>query len=445
MFSRQLTFLPTGAGKTVVFLEYARRALAAWKSVLILAHREDLVIQAAEKARAMGMQPGIEMDQQQASPDDRLVVASVASLWGARNRVRREFDLIIVDEAHHSMSPKWKRFLESLSPRFDKEYLGVTATPFRMDRQKLTDWWEQVAYEISLPELIAQGYLCRIMVQCLPLAVNLPAVSGEMPPEQADAIITPILRDIAKAVVDATRDRRSVVVFLPLIETSRRFAAMLRDHGVTAEHVDGTMEREQAMTDFREGRVKFLCNVAVLTEGWDEPCVDCVVPLRPIKSTSLYQQIVGRGTRLFSGKDHLLLLDLLWQTKQHYARAATLFSDDPELAYMAAKQSVGRKLDLQDLATETQRALRIAREMALARKAKAEAKRAAYTISLEDFCKRHHVNPAPPVPVSGTSGTPMATEKQLAILKRFHVKIPEGGITRATASTLMSRCLARRR
>jgi superfamily II DNA or RNA helicase len=298
-----------------------------------------------------------------------------------------------------------------------------------------------VAYQIDLSALIAQGYLANIMVQCLPLAVELPKCSGELPPEEADALITPILRDIARAVVAATSDRRSIVVFLPLIETSKRFAGMLEECGVSAAHVDGTMERGDIMARFRRGEIRFLCNAAVLTEGWDEPCVDCVVPLRPIKSTALYQQIAGRGTRLFPGKKDMLLLDLLWQTKQHYARAASLFSDDPELAYLAAKQAQGKRMDLGELATATQNALRIAREMALARKAKAEAKRAGYTVSLVDFCKRHHVA----VPSTVTEDTLMATEKQLAILRRFRVTLPEGGVTRAVASGLMSRCFARRR
>jgi superfamily II DNA or RNA helicase len=439
-YTRQLLLMATGGGKTVVFIEYARRALAAGRSVLVVAHREDLVMQAVDKGRAIGLEPGIEMAGLESDPDDQLVVGSVASLWGDRRRLHRHFDLVIVDEAHHSMAPKWKRFLESLSAG---EYLGVTATPFRMDRQKLSEWWDRIAYEVTLPELISQGFLCDILVQSLPVLVDLPKVSGELSPEQADALITPLLREIAGAVVKASVGRRSVVVFLPLIDTSKRFADLLRECGVSAGHVDGEMDRTAVMADFRAGRIQYLCNAAVLTEGWDEPCVDCVVPLRPIKSSSLYQQIVGRGTRLFSGKANMLLLDLLWQTKQHYARPASLFSDDPEMGYICASRVVDKPLNLEELAAGVAESLRIARELALIRKTKAEARRKAYTVTLADFCKRHHV--AVEAVPSVDHNTLMATAKQVAMLRRFRVVIPPEGLSRAAASTLMSRMFAKGR
>ena len=432
MYSRQLVILPTGAGKTVVFVSYAKRAMKVGRSVLILAHREDLVLQAADKARQLGLSPGIEMAKWQASADDRLVIASVSSLWGQQRRVRRAFDLIVVDEAHHSLAPKWRDFLETLSPNFDKEYLGVTATPFRSDRAKLLDWWERIAGEVTLTQLIREGYLANILVRCLPIKVDLPSVKGEMSPEQADAIITPILRQIAVEVVDAMRERRSVVVFLPLIETSLRFAAMLRGAGATAAHVDGTMDRGSIMRDFREGRIQFLTNASVLTEGWDEPCVDGVVPLRPVKSQSLYQQMVGRGTRLFAGKKDMLLLDLLWQAKQHYARPATLLDADPDLGFQTSQEAVGRTVDLHELVAENSEKLRIEREMSLARKAKELGERKGYTVDLTRFCTVNQII----LPADMGSG-PMASEKQLAILRRFHVAIPSEGFSRAAASSII--------
>lgn len=440
MYSRQLVILPTGAGKTVVFVSYAKRVLDTGRSVLILAHREDLVFQAADKARQLGLSPGIEMAKLQASPDDRLVIASVASLWGQQRRVRRPFDLIIVDEAHHSLAPKWRDFLETLSPNFDKEYLGVTATPFRADRGKLLDWWERIAGEVTLTQLIRDGYLANIVVRCLPIKVDLPSVRGEMSPEQADAIITPILRQIAREVVEAMRGRRSVVVFLPLIETSKRFAAMLREAGVTAAHVDGEMDRESIMRDFREGRIQYLTNASVLTEGWDEPCVDGVVPLRPIKSQSLYQQMVGRGTRLFEGKQDMLLLDLLWQAKQHYARPATLLNDDPDLAFEASRQAVERTMDLHELVETVSEKVRIDREMSIARKAKELEKRKAYTVNLTQFCAMNQIS----VPTVREGG-PMASEKQLAVLRRFHVTIPPEGLSRAAATSIIGQTFDRHR
>ncbi len=438
-FRKQLAFLPTGAGKTVVFLHEARRTLDSGGSVLILAHRDDLVRQPFVRAQAMGMAPSLEKADSVATADDRLVVASVQSLWNRPERIRRKFDLVIADEAHHSASSKWRKFLDSIDTP-ESRFLGVTATPHRHDKQNLLDWWDRVAFEVGILPLIRSGYLAQITVQCLPVSITIPKFGAEISAEMADAIIRPALSEIARRVVEATKDRRHIVVFLPLIETSKTFATLLCEHGLPAAHVDGTMkDRHDIQARFRAGELRALCNSIVLTEGWDEPCVDCIVPLRAMQSSSLYQQTVGRGTRLFPGKPDCLLLDLRWQTKRHMARPASLFSGDPELSYLASEMATTRK-NLADISDEIGEKLRIAREASLLRAAKREEKRKAFTVSFEDMCRRMHLTP--PAPDAIITG-PMASEPQLKILRNFKVAIPESGISRANATMLIGRIFSR--
>lgn len=438
-FRKQLAFLPTGAGKTVIFLHEAQLTLEAGGSVLILAHRDDLVRQPYVRAQEMGMTPALEKATSVATADDRLVVASVQSLWNRPDRIRRKFDLVIADEAHHSASAKWKKFFDSIDTP-ESRFLGVTATPHRHDKQNLLDWWDRVAFEVGILPLIRGGYLAPITVQCLPVSITIPKFGAEISAEMADAIIRPALSQIARHVVEAAADRRHIVVFLPLIETSKTFAKLLCEHGLPAAHVDGTMkDRPDIQSRFRSGEIRALCNSMVLTEGWDEPCVDCIAVVRPMQSSSLYQQAIGRGTRLFPGKRDCLLLDLLWQTKRHIARPASLFSGDPELSYLASQMAATRK-NLADISDEIGQKLRIAREASLLRAAKREEKRKGFTVSFEDMCRRVHLSP--PAADAVITG-PMASEKQLKVLRNFKVAIPEGGISRANATMLLGRLFAR--
>ena len=111
---------------------------------------------------------------------------------------------------------------------------------------------------------------------------------------------------------------RKTLVFLPLIAISEQLATLCRKRGMAAEHIDGqSRDRQEILERFKTGQTKLLANAMLLSEGYDEPSVDCVVCLRPTQVRSLYSQIVGRGTRIYPGKDHLLVLDFLWLAEEH--------------------------------------------------------------------------------------------------------------------------------
>jgi len=164
---------------------------------------------------------------------------------------------------------------------------------------------------------------------------------------------------------------RKTVVFLPLIKTSQKFRDILESKGFSAAEVNGTSEdRAQILKDFESGKYNVLCNSMLLTEGWDCPAVDCIVVLRPTKMRSLYVQMVGRGTRLFEGKEYLLLLDFLWHTERHeLCHPAHLICSSPEVAQIMTEniEEAGYPVDIQEAEVTAAEDAVAAREEALAK------------------------------------------------------------------------------
>ena len=172
---------------------------------------------------------------------------------------------------------------------------------------------------MTLLDLIRQNWLVPIRAKTIPLEINLDDVgttAGDYNAKDLGHAIEPYLERIADVVVE--HRHRKILAFLPLVSLSRDFAVLCCERGLRAEHVDGTSEdRRDILARFGRGYTSVLTNAMLLTEGYDEPSIDCVVCLRPTKLRALYSQIVGRGTRLAAGKDHLLLLDFLWMSEEH--------------------------------------------------------------------------------------------------------------------------------
>lgn len=181
----------------------------------------------------------------------------------------------------------------------------------------------------------------------------------------------PYLESIAEEMIIHCSDRKTVV-FLPLVSTSQKFRDILNRHGFRAAEVNGNSEdRAQILTDFDAGKYNVLCNSMLLTEGWDCPSVDCVVVLRPTKVRSLYCQMVGRGTRLAEGKDHLLLLDFLWHTERHeLCHPAHLICESPDVAKQLTQnvEDAGCPIDLVEAEQKASEDVVNQREEALAKK-----------------------------------------------------------------------------
>ncbi|MEG2859978.1 MAG: DEAD/DEAH box helicase [Clostridia bacterium] len=335
---KTLLVLVTGGGKTIIFAKVIENCVRNGERVLVLAHRGELLEQAADKLQMVtGLGCAVEKANQSCQGSwFRVVVGSVQTLMQEKRLSQFPpdyFDTIVVDEAHHCLSSGYQRVLS----HFDgAKVLGVTATPDRGDMRNLGQYFESLAYEYTLPRAIKEGFLAPIKALTIPLTLDITGVgtqSGDYKCSELGTALDPYLYQIADEMVSNCTGRKSVV-FLPLVATSQKMCAILNDKGLRAAEVNGkSADRADVIAAFGRGDYDVLCNSMLLTEGWDCPSVDCVVVLRPTKVRSLYCQMVGRGTRLCPGKDHLLLLDFLWHTEKHeLCRPAHLICDSDDVA-----------------------------------------------------------------------------------------------------------------
>ena len=372
---KTLLVLPTGTGKTVVFAKVVEDRVNNGGRALVLAHRGELLSQAADKIMdASGMACALEKAESTSLGSNMPVtVGSVQSLAQPKRLARFPRDYftdIVVDEAHHCLSDSYQRVLA----HFPKaNILGVTATPDRGDMKNLGQFFDSKAYEYTMPQAIRDGYLCPIKAQMIPLELDISGVkvtSGDFSSGEIGSALEPYLDQIAREMTHYCKGRKTVV-FLPLIQTSQKFCAILNCYGLRTAEVNGNSEnRAEVLRDFENGRYDVLCNSMLLTEGWDCPAVDCVVVLRPTKVRSQYQQIVGRGMRLFPGKEHLLLLDFLWMSERHdLCRPSALISKDTDIAKRIDQQMVDSSngIDLIDAEEQAERDVLAEREEALAK------------------------------------------------------------------------------
>ena len=297
---KTLLVLPTGCGKTIVFAKVAEDCVQRGKRVLILAHRGELLEQAADKIhRYTGLGCAVEKAEESCQGSwFRVVVGSVQTLMREKrlgNFPADYFQTIIIDEAHHCISESYQKVLRHFP---EAQVLGVTATPDRGDMRNLGSYFESLAYEYTLPKAIKEGYLSPIKALTLPLKIDMGGVgmqAGDFKASDLGTALDPYLLGIAQEMEKYCRDKKTVV-FLPLVKTSQKFRDLLNGHGFQAAEVNGSSEdRAQILQDFERGRYNVLCNSMLLTEGWDCPSVDCIVVLRPTKVRSLYCQMVGRG------------------------------------------------------------------------------------------------------------------------------------------------------
>lgn len=428
-WQRELLVLPTGCGKTVVFNSVAHERPG---QTLILAHRDELIEQARDKYFAMfGERPG----KIKASENDirRVTVGSIQTMM--RRNYENQFDTVIIDEAHHAVSPSYQKLLVQLP---EAKVLGVTATPDRGDKRSLAKYFDGIAYEYGLKTAVSEGYLCNITAKTIPLEIDMSQAKVSVGDFQVDSIgetLEPYLPQIAAAIREHASARKTVV-FCPLISIAQELAGMIPG----AREVNGmSADRKETLEWFdKAGPGSVLCNAMLLTEGWDCPSCDCVVVLRPTKIRSLYCQMIGRGTRLSPGKENLLILDFLWLTGRHnLCKPACLGSDSDEDIETVVKESTGEEIDLFGAITDAEDARRRALAEALARQKKKKSK---LVNPLELFSLFEDIGLADYEPTFKWEEAD-ATEKQVRALQNFG--IDADGLTKGHACAIMDRLITR--
>lgn len=375
---KTLLVLPTGCGKTIVFAKVAEECVKGGSRVLILAHRGELLDQAADKiGKSTGLGCATEKAEQTCLGSwFRIVVGSVQSMMREKrlNQFPNDyFNTIIIDEAHHCISDSYQKVLRHFP---DAEVLGVTATPDRGDMQNLGTVFESLAYEYTLPKAIKEGYLSPIKAVTIPLKIDMSAVgvqAGDFKSGDIATALDPYLESIAEEMEKYCSNKKTVV-FLPLVKTSQKFRDILNNHGFKVAEVNGdSKDRAEILEAFDKDQYNVLCNSMLLTEGWDCPSVDCIVVLRPTKVRSLYCQMVGRGTRLSpeTNKDHLLLLDFLWHTERHeLCHPASLICESAEVAQKMTEnmeKDAGCVIDIEEAEKTASEDVVAQREEALAK------------------------------------------------------------------------------
>ena len=373
---KTLLVLPTGCGKTIVFAKVAEDCVRQGYRVLILAHRGELLEQAADKIKkSTNLGCATEKAEQTCLGSwFRITVGSVQSMQREKRLSQFSedyFNVIIIDEAHHCISDGYQKVLQHFP---SAKVLGVTATPDRGDMRNLGEFFESLAYEYTLPKAIREGYLSPIKAMTIPLQLDLSGVSIQSGDFKAGDIATaldPYLHQIADEMMKYCRDRKTVV-FLPLVKTSQKFKEILNEKGFKAAEVNGeSKDRTEVLEAFDKGEYNVLCNSMLLTEGWDCPSVDCVIVLRPTKVRSLYSQMVGRGTRLCEGKSYLLLLDFLWHTERHeLCHPADLICEKKEVARKMTENlegTAGCPMDLEEAERKASEDVIAEREESLAK------------------------------------------------------------------------------
>lgn len=449
--TRTLLVLPTGTGKTIVFASVAADQVRAGDRVLILAHRGELLEQAADKLqRSTGLVSAVEKAESTCLDSwFRVVVGSVQTLQRTARLERFPqdyFGTIIIDEAHHAITDGYRRILDYFS---GAKVLGVTATPDRGDMRNLGEVFDSLAFEYKLTDAIKEGYLCKIMAQTIPLQLDITSVTmsgGDYAVGDLGTALDPYLEQIAAEMARRCKSRKTVV-FLPLIKTSQKFRDLLNTYGFRAAEVNGQSDdRRQVLADFDAGKYNVLCNSMLLTEGWDCPSVDCVVVLRPTKVRSLYSQMVGRGTRLSPGKTDLLLLDFLWMTDKHeLCRPADLVCEDRAVARQMTETLAesGCPEDIEEAAAQAREDVVAQREEALAKQLEEQRRKKAKLVDpLQYEMSIQAEDLAGYVPAFGWEAGP-PSEQQTAALEKLGI-LPDAVESAGKAALLLDRLNKRR-
>lgn len=479
-----LAVLFTGAGKTIILANVIKRFQPL--RALVLAHREELIFQARERIEtSTGIGCEIEMADMQALTNlfhKSPVVISTIQTQNSGNGTKRferfdpnEFGLLIVDEAHHAVSPSYRKVLEHYKKNPDLRILGVTATPDRADETALGQVFETVAFDYEILDGINNGWLVPIHQQIVKVSgldfSDIRTVAGDLNLGQLSALMEQEknMQGVAGASIDIIGDKRALA-FTASVHQAEQLSEIFNRHKMgSSKWVCGETpkdERRKMLKEFSDGTVQIMVNCNCLSEGYDNPAVEVIIQARPTKSRCLYAQQVGRATRALPGvvdgledpeqrksaiasskKPSCLVVDFVGNSGQHKLMTSAdilggkMSEEIIDRAVEKAKKS-GVCVPMSELLEETQKEMRLEAERRRkdeeSRRAKLKAK-VAYTTKIVNPFDLFDIDP---VQERGWDTVHPASQKQIDLLLKF--KIDANGWSKPKASKMIGECFTRR-
>lgn len=466
-----MAVMATGTGKTQTFGAVAKH----WAGrVLVLAHRKELIDQARGRLAEMtGEFVGVEKAAR-AAVGERIVIGSVQTLKGIDRLLRFPpgyFALIIIDEAHHAVATSYRLILNHFTGAKvlatkpgeahvdgvvnDTRVLGVTATADRADALAMEQVFSSVAFRYDIDQGQADGYL--VPVEILPVAVagiELAAVkttAGDFNQGQLEAIMgaEKVLHGVCNEKLFETCGDRRTIGFATSVANAKAMAEIMNRHRPgCARWVCGKTpeaEREAILGGHKRGEYQFLFNVGVLTEGYDDPAISCILMVRPTKSRALYAQMLGRGLRPAPGKVDCLVLDFTGNSGKHKLVSALdiLGGRWSEDVIARAKANAAKK---GSVAQRSEEALRKAAAELEAEEAAEVARRARIVATKVEWKIGAKVDPFSVLGISDDgefdSRSPPIQVDQVRTLEKFKIDVPDG-CTRAQAGRLIQAAIVR--
>jgi DNA repair protein RadD len=328
--------VPTAGGKTPIMASICKDAVGLWGGrVLILAHVKELLEQTADKLKVVCPEIGFGIYSaglKRRDTQNPVIVASIQSVYKKACELDA-FNLIMVDEAH--LIPlegdgMYRQFLADakvINPEL--RIIGFTATPYRLKTGPICtpdSFLNHICYEVGVRELIRDGFLCPLISKAGRAKADMSSLhvrGGEFISDEVESLMDQesLVSSAASEIMEYTADRKACLIFSSGVQHGQHIVEVLREeHGVECGFVCGDTpipERDATLARFKAGELKYLCNVNVLTTGFDAPHIDCVALVRPTMSPGLYYQMVGRGFRLHPSKENCLVLDFGGNVLRH--------------------------------------------------------------------------------------------------------------------------------
>jgi superfamily II DNA or RNA helicase len=322
--NRVMFQLPTGGGKTVMMSDICKDIRAVNKTAFILVHREELITQTAHKLQSFGLDFGVIQSKRPYNHFAKLQIVSVPTLsrrLAKPNSIPKHCDVIITDEAHHATADTYRAIYNHYS---DAKLLGVSATPVRRNGQGFSDIFDTLVCGVSVKHLIEIGSLVKPKIFAPVNNLDFKSVKKSKGDFDVKSAFEFMESNVSYgSVVETWQDKANneqTIVFAVNVEHSMHIVDEYKKNGINAVHIDAKtheLERARIIKAFRNGEIKILSNVGILTEGFDVPNIGCVQLLRPTQSLSLYLQMVGRGLRPIAGKSQAIILDHVEAIKMH--------------------------------------------------------------------------------------------------------------------------------